>query len=553
MGPAPRTDLAEYSGWSKLAPLARSLLTATLELLKQAKDGSLRGYILRCLRPLVPYLAPFTALTRRYVRALLGLFAGGKAADGETAQSLIVASFLRLRQMGSSLPHPTLDAVLKGLYRTYVAGAARMSEEGAPTVLVQAHCVAEAFGIDEVAAYQHAFTYLRQLALQLRTALTTKSKEAVLAVYSWQFVNCCRVWTSVLCRYGTDPSRPLFQLVFPLVQTLLGVARLVPTPRFFPLRLHCASMLGELSWATRVYIPIAPLLLDILASPAIAAKPTAATAGGGGKAPALSFMVKVGKSSLGARAVTDAIVNRTLDVLLDAVKASYHSVALPELVLPVVAGLRAFAKGTRVAAWRGRARALADAFSAQGAKVAGKRAALGVAPSDRAAVARFMSAEGDAAAAERLRSREAAASAALAEAHARAEAAKREAAAAARAGRSRSGDDDEEDDDDDEDDAALFGHAVKRPRVGRRDDDEDDEGEGSDGEDEDGDDDGEDGAAAGGAGAGASASSKGKDKHVSFASGKAGKAVPHAKASGKGKVVSASGGDLVEDLNPEDL
>ena len=108
--------------------------------------------------------------------------------------------------------------------------------------------------------------------MQLRAALTTRAKDAVLAVVGWQFVNCCRLWTAVLARaVGAEPGHPLAALVFPLAQTLLGAARLVPTPACFPLRLHLAAMLAELSWATRVYIPVVPLLLDILASPALSA------------------------------------------------------------------------------------------------------------------------------------------------------------------------------------------------------------------------------------------------------------------------------------------
>ena len=100
-------------------------------------------------------------------------------------------------------------------------------------------------------------------------------------VGSWQFVNCLRVWTAVVSRYGGhadgDAAHPLSALAFPLVQVLLGTARLCSPARYVPLRLHVAGMLIELSWATGLYIPVAPLLLDVLLrTPALASRPASA-------------------------------------------------------------------------------------------------------------------------------------------------------------------------------------------------------------------------------------------------------------------------------------
>lgn len=55
-------------------------------------------------------------------------------------------------------------------------------------------------------------------------------------VYSWQVVNCLELWGRVLGGHADKPE--LRPLVYPLAQLLLGAAKLVPTPRYFPLRLR---------------------------------------------------------------------------------------------------------------------------------------------------------------------------------------------------------------------------------------------------------------------------------------------------------------------------
>ena len=53
-------------------------------------------------------------------------------------------------------------------------------------------------------------------------------------------------------------------LVYPLTQVLLGAVRLVPTPRYFPLRLRCIRALLGLGKAMGQFIPLSPLLLEML-------------------------------------------------------------------------------------------------------------------------------------------------------------------------------------------------------------------------------------------------------------------------------------------------
>jgi nucleolar complex protein 2 len=90
--------------------------------------------------------------------------------------------------------NPLLSISLSGVYRTYAANAKFMTAAGAPAISFMADCVVEMFGLDLTVSYQHMFVALRQLAVLLRSALTTKEKDAFRAVYCWQAVWCMEVW-----------------------------------------------------------------------------------------------------------------------------------------------------------------------------------------------------------------------------------------------------------------------------------------------------------------------------------------------------------------------
>ena len=102
-----------------------------------------------------------------------------------------------------------------------------------PLLTFLSNCVVELYGLDMAATYQHAFVYIRQLAITLRNALANRTKEAFQTVYNWQFVHSLRVWARVLgtyCRRSRpagppDSTSPLMPLVYPLIQIILGTAR----------------------------------------------------------------------------------------------------------------------------------------------------------------------------------------------------------------------------------------------------------------------------------------------------------------------------------------
>lgn len=81
-------------------------------------------------------------------------------------------------------------------------------------------------------------------------------------VYDWQYIFCLELWTSVVC--GCSSEEDFRPLAYPLTQIIHGMACLVPSARYFPVRLRCVKMLNCIAEATGTFIPVSSLLLDML-------------------------------------------------------------------------------------------------------------------------------------------------------------------------------------------------------------------------------------------------------------------------------------------------
>ena len=133
--------------------------------------------------------------------------------------------------------------------------------------------------------------------------MTAKTSEAYKQAYNWRTVNCLELWGRVAAAHATQGD--LQPLVYPVVQLLLATARLVASPRWFPIRLRLARILTAVASATRQFVPVVPLLLEVLMWPGFA-KPVS----GVGKCPVLSLQLRLSKANLSSPAVQQALVEQ---------------------------------------------------------------------------------------------------------------------------------------------------------------------------------------------------------------------------------------------------
>ena len=267
------------------------------------------------LQASVALMAPLEPLSKKLLAQALTLFA--HPSDG----ALRLQAALFIREMAITLPPPALDGCLKGAYGTFASHAKFVTAGSLPVIGFMASFCVELYGLQPEASYARAFAYIRQAALQLRDALASSGKDALQKVYCWQYVNCVELWAAVLAAHAAASGGALRPLVYPLVQVLLGAARLVPTARYFPLRLRLARATHALASATGTYVPLAPLLLEVLGFAGLSKPATGGGAGGkgfgqlGGNAVDLELTLRVPAAATKSAGFQQAVVEAALELL----------------------------------------------------------------------------------------------------------------------------------------------------------------------------------------------------------------------------------------------
>lgn len=87
-----------------------------------------------------------------------------------------IAAFLATRKLASCTDESIKDLALKKTYLTLLRSAKTTNAHTLPSINLMKNSASELFCADHEAAYQHAFGYIRQLAVHLRNSMKVRSK-----------------------------------------------------------------------------------------------------------------------------------------------------------------------------------------------------------------------------------------------------------------------------------------------------------------------------------------------------------------------------------------
>jgi nucleolar complex protein 2 len=325
-----------------LTPLLKSHTSSVHHLLTTLSDAATLKLTLSSIIPLLPYLLSFKKALKNVVKSVIEIWS-----DASSSEATRITAFLVIRRLAVIGDPGLREAVFKIVYQGLIKGSRNTTVHTIQGINLMKNSAAELWGIDQSVGYTTGFTFIRQLAIHLRSSITNNQKESYKTVYNWQYVHSLDFWSCVLSEHcspvkeaESGKESQIRPLIYPTVQVTLGAMRLIPTATYFPLRFQMMRSLLRLSRATGTYIPLASALLEVLNSAEMKKPPKPSTL----KSLDFGSNYKAPKSYLRTRIYQDGVGEQVAELLSEFFVLWSTSIAFPELALPVIVMLKRWLK-----------------------------------------------------------------------------------------------------------------------------------------------------------------------------------------------------------------
>ncbi|XP_053209971.1 uncharacterized protein LOC128393786 [Panonychus citri] len=330
-------DPSKSKKWEKLVWCLKVYLNTILKLMDTTAQETLLTKLLRHNLYLIPFFLQFNNLSKNLLKRVMLIWSQGD----EKNRVLAFLIILRIIRRNEST---MINFIMKKLYLAYVKNCKLISKGTWPLITFMQQSLVELYSLDQGVAYQHAFVFIRQCAITLRNAAASSDKEPFKAVYNWQYVQSLLLWARLLtCLHPSDVLKPL---IHPFVQVCIGTIKHLSVARYFPLRLHLVKALIKLSITTNTFIPILPLITEVLDVINYEKKFKSTKQK---KRLDIDCLTKVSQNFTDEKLYVDACVTKSFELILEYLSCQSHSIAFPELSFFTLRKIRKFSKKSTLA------------------------------------------------------------------------------------------------------------------------------------------------------------------------------------------------------------
>jgi len=245
------------------------------------------------------------------------------------------------------------------------------------------NCVVELYGLDFLSSYQHAFIFVRQLAIRLKHVQDNTTEHKII---NWQFFNSVAAWVYILSAYPQQEH--LRHLIYPLTMLISGIITLdkVSSTAQLATKFHYIRLLNQLSFTNAVFINAQSYLLEILDHLKFGKKLK--------NHPIQKIDLDMDLSASAEAVLTkqyhEACAQRTISLLTDFYSIHAYNIAFPELIIPTVFTLKKIAKKSGSPVQGTRISSLLEKLYANAEFIKEKRSSETFAPHELTKVDRFL-------------------------------------------------------------------------------------------------------------------------------------------------------------------
>jgi nucleolar complex protein 2 len=369
----------EYSGSLKQYASSLAILVSTCQ------DASTVEAVFTATHKLIPYLSEF----KKPLKSIIEIASKHWSGNDKDFSNI---AFVFLRSIGRDHPH-LFDIVLKSSYSALLKKSLESNPQTIALINKLKTSAIELYSTRPSQSYDLAFQYVCQLGVHLKNSSSSKSPDAYKTVYNWQYVHSLDFWAKTVAKECditaeslSGKKSPLRELIYPLVQVILGTIRLIPTPQYFPLRFYLIRSLLEISHSADVYIPVLPSLMEVLQASLIAklTKPA--------DLEEIDFesTIRVSKVYLTTKEYQDGVCGEFVDIVAEFFSQNAKSIAFPELSIPVVLAFKRFISRSKNGKFNKQLEKLVERLEENSKYIQQKRNALNFGPTTRAEVDVFL-------------------------------------------------------------------------------------------------------------------------------------------------------------------